>query len=64
MPEEVAIPVIQNTIESLEWKSMEKQYLLNWLDFFAHGGLLENANRFAGSVQVEGITYDVGMVAV
>ena len=61
MPEEVAIPVIQNTIESLEWKSMEKQYLLNWLDFFSHGGLLENGGRFAGLVQVEGITYDVGI---
>ena len=27
MPEEVAIPVIQNTIENLEWQESEKNYL-------------------------------------
>ena len=59
MPEEVAIPVIQNTIENLEWQESEKNYLLNWIDFFAHGGLLENGNRFTKAVEVQGITYDV-----
>lgn len=59
MPEEVAIPVIQNTIESLEWSEAEKNYLFNWIDFFAHGGMLENENRFARSLEIQGLTYDV-----
>ena len=59
MPEEVAVPVIQNTIDTLEWKEEEKKYLLNWMDFFAHGGMIENENRFAQSIQIQGITFDV-----
>ena len=59
MPEEVAVPVIQNTIDTLEWKEDEKMYLLNWMDFFAHGGMIENENRFAQSIQIKEITFDV-----
>ena len=59
MPEEVAIPVIQNTIETLEWQESEKKFLFNWMDFFAHGGMLDNGNRFSGSLQIQGISYDV-----
>ena len=28
-------------------------------DFFAHGGMIENGNRFARSLQIQGITFDV-----
>ena len=59
MPEEVAVPVIQNTIDTLEWKEDEKMYLLNWMDFFAHGGMIENENRFTQSLQIKEITFDV-----
>ena len=59
MPEEVAIPVIQNTIDNLEWQESERRLLLNWMDFFAHGGMLENENRFTHALQIEGITFDV-----
>ena len=38
---------------------MEKNYLCNWVDFFAHGGMIENGNRFARSLQIQGITFDV-----
>lgn len=59
MPEEAAVPVIQNTIDTLEWNESEKRYLLNWLDFYSHGGMLENENGFTRSLQIQGITYDV-----
>ena len=29
------------------------------MDFFAHGGMLENENRFTHALQIEGITFDV-----
>ena len=38
---------------------MEKKYLCNWVDFFAHGGMIENGDRFARSLQIQGITFDV-----
>ena len=60
MPEEAAVPVIQNTIETLEWQEGERRLLLNWLDFFAHGGLLQNQNNFSHSLEIQGITFDVG----
>ena len=62
LPEEAAIPVIQNTIDTLEWSEMEKKYLCNWVDFFAHGGMIENGNRFARSLQIQGITFDVRII--
>lgn len=62
IPEEAAIPVIANTIETLEWKEEEKKYLLNWMDFFAHGGMIDNGDRFAKALQIQGVTFDVGAV--
>lgn len=62
IPEEAAIPVIANTIETLEWKEEEKKYLLNWMDFFAHGGMIDNGDRFAKALQIQGVTFDVGDV--
>ena len=63
MPEEVAVPVIRNTIESLEWKEEEQKFLCNWIDFFAHGGMVENENRFNRAVQISNLSVDVAVSA-
>lgn len=60
MPEEVAVPVIQNTIASLEWAEPQQKFLCNWIDFFAHGGMVGNENRFNRAVQITDLSVDVG----
>ena len=60
MPEEVAVPVIQNAIAALEWAEPQQKFLCNWIDFFAHGGMVENENRFNRAVQITDLSVDVG----